>query len=299
LAIRFAIETLPPFLMAGARFVVAGGVLYGWARRRGAARPTRFHWRAATVVGGLMLLGGNGGVVWAEQRVFSSLAALMIATVPLWMALLDWVRPGGVRPGNGVVVGLALGFAGVVLLATAGAGAGDHYLEPAGAIVLVLAALSWSIGSLYSRGARLPASPFLATAMEMLMGGALLLVVGLLTGEWTQLGMQVSFRSFLALGYLIVFGSIVAFTAYIWLLRVTTPARASTYAYVNPVVAVLLGWALGNEPLTPRTLLAAAVIIVAVVFITTYRARGEARHAAQDVAGAMTGQDAAVCDCTT
>jgi drug/metabolite transporter (DMT)-like permease len=131
-----------------------------------------------------------------------------------------------------------------------------------------------------------------------LVGGMLLLVVGLVTGEWTQLGMQVSLRSFLALGYLIVFGSLVAFTAYIWLLRVTTPSRASTYAYVNPVVAVLLGWALGDEPLTPRTLLAAAVIVVAVVFITTYRARGEARRGREVVTGAMTGQDAAAYDCT-
>jgi drug/metabolite transporter (DMT)-like permease len=275
LAIRFAIETLPPLLMAGTRFVVAGTLLYSWTRLRGAPRPARLHWSAAAIVGGLMLLGGNGGVSWAEQRVFSSLAALLIATVPLWMALLDWRRRGGVRPSGGGAVGLIFGFVGVALLVSPGELAGSSHMDPVGAIVLLLAALSWAAGSLYSRQAQLPGSPLLAISMEMLAGGVLLLAAGLVTGEGARLELsQVSPRSVLALGYLIVFGSLMAFSAYIWLLRVSTPARASTYAYVNPVVAVFLGWALGGEPLTLRTLLAAAVIVAAVVIIT-YQAHRE------------------------
>ncbi len=275
LGIRFAIETVPPLLMAGTRFAVAGTMLYSWTRLRGAPRPTRLHWSAAAVVGGLMLLGGNGGVSWAEQRVFSGLAALLIATVPLWMALLDWKRRGGVRPSGRGAVGLVFGFVGVALLVGPGELAGSSHMDPLGAMVLLLAAFSWAAGSLYSRQAQLPDSPLLAISMEMLTGGVLLLAAGLVTGEGARLEVsQVSPRSVLALGYLILFGSLVAFSAYIWLLKVSTPARAATYAYVNPVVAVILGWALGGEPLTLRTLLAAAVIVSAVVIIT-YQARKE------------------------
>jgi drug/metabolite transporter (DMT)-like permease len=275
LGIRFAIETVPPLLMAGTRFVVAGTILYSWTRLRGAPRPARLHWSAAAIVGGLMLLGGNGGVSWAEQRVFSGLAALLIATVPLWMALLDWRRRGGVRPSGRGAVGLIFGFVGVALLVGPGELAGSSHMDPLGAVVLLLAAFSWAAGSLYSRQAQLPGSPLLAISMEMLTGGVLLLAAGLVTGEGAKLELsQVSPRSVLALGYLIVFGSLIAFSAYIWLLRVSTPARAATYAYVNPVVAVFLGWALGGEPLTLRTLLAAAVIVAAVVIIS-YQARKE------------------------
>lgn len=279
LAIRFAIETLPPFFMAGTRFVIAGAVLYGFARLRGASPPARFHWGTAAVVGGLLLLGGNGGVSWAEQLVPSGLAALLIATVPLWMVVLDWVWHGGVRPGGRVAVGLLSGFAGVALLVSPGELAGGSHVDPVGAAVLMLAALSWAAGSLYSRRARLPDSPLLGTAMEMFAGGVLLLMAGLVTGEWARLEIdEVSLRSVLSVGYLIVFGSLIGFTAYIWLLKVTTPARVSTYAYVNPVVAVFLGWALASEPLTFRTLLAAAVIVTAVVLITTSRASGAAEY---------------------
>ncbi len=275
LAIRFAVETFPPFLMAGIRFLAAGAILYPWSRLRGALPPARSHWLAATVVGGLLLLGGNGGVVWAAQRVPSGLTALLIGTVPLWMALLDWLRRGGAKPNNGVIVGLLLGLFGIVLLVDPGKISGARQVDLAGAAVLILASLSWATGSLYSRRAQLPASPLLATAMEMLAGGALLLIASLLVGEWTRFDSSaLSLRSWLALGYLIFFGALVGFTAYIWLLRVSTPAHVSTYAYVNPVVAIFLGWAFAGEPLTVRTLLAAAVIVAAVVIITTYRARG-------------------------
>lgn len=270
LAIRFAIETLPPFWMAGVRFLTSGILLYAWARWRGAPRPSRIHWRSAALIGGLLLVGGNGGVVWAEQRVESGVAALLVSTVPLWMVIFEWLRKGGTRPTLGVVAGLVLGFAGLVMLAKPGsAGA----LDPAGAAVLLLACVSWAWGSLRSRHVPLPKSPLLATGMEMLAGGALLMVLGLLTGEAGRLDLAgASLKSALALGYLVVFGAL-GFTAYIWLLRVTSPALVSTYAYVNPVVAVFLGWALAGEPLTGGMLAAAAVILTGVALITVFRNR--------------------------
>ncbi|HWM90424.1 MAG TPA: drug/metabolite exporter YedA [Thermoanaerobaculia bacterium] len=269
LAIRFAIETLPPFWMAGVRFLVSGVLLYGWARWRGASRPSRVHWRSAALIGALLLLGGNGGVVWAEQRVDSGLAALLVSTVPLWMVVFEWLRKGGTRPTLGVVAGLALGFAGLVMLVRPGSGG----IDPIGAAVLLLACVSWAWGSLRSRHVTLPESPLLATGMEMLSGGVFLMVVGLLTGEAGRLDLAgASMKSVLSLGYLIVFGAL-GFTAYIWLLRVTSPALVSTYAYVNPVVAVFLGWALAGEPLTGGMLGAAAVILTGVALITVFRNR--------------------------
>ncbi len=279
LAIRFADETLPPFLMAAVRFLVAGGVMYGWLRLRGAQRPTRAHWISALIVGGLLLACGNGGVVWAEQMLPSSLAALLVSTVPIWIALLGWLFPGGGRPSWKVIAGLALGFGGVALLVSGGRGAGNPAINYMGVVVVLVAAVAWASGSLYSRVARFPSTPLLGTGMEMLAGGAVLLVMGLATGEAGRLNLQVvSTKSLLGLGFLIVFGSLVAYTAYIWLLRVSTPARVSTYAYVNPVVAVFLGWAFDKEPVTGRTLLAAAVIVAAVVVITTVQAGTSARQ---------------------
>lgn len=278
LAIRFAVETLPPFLMAGTRFVVAGALLYGWRRARGFPRPTGAQWRAAAVVGGLMLLGGNGGVVWAEQWVESGTAALIVASVPLWMVLLDWLRPGGTPPRPSVWLGILVGLAGVGILMGGPRTGSANYT--AGWLVLVLASISWAIGSLYSRRAVFPA-PLLATGMQMLAGGALLLLAGVLTGELGGLDPSTfSLRSVLSLAYLIVFGSLIGFSSYVWLLRVTPPAVASTYAYVNPVVAVFLGWLLAGEQLTPRVLAASLVIVGGVALITTARARGATRRRA-------------------
>src|SRR5262249_46985019 len=258
LAIRFAVETIPPFLMAGVRFFIAGALLYILARLRGADRPKAIHLRSAAAVGGLLLVSGKGAVSWAEQSVPSSLAALLISTVPLWMTIIEWLRPGGTRPSLPVVCGLLLGFAGVALLFGPGtlvgsaAGTGASLV---GVVVILLASWSWASGSLYSRTAPLPASAPLSNGMEMLAGGALLLILGLATGEAGQVQVaQISLRSVLALLYLVIFGSIVAFSAYIWLLKTTTPARVGTYAYVNPVVAVLLGVAFNGEQLTPLTL---------------------------------------------
>jgi drug/metabolite transporter (DMT)-like permease len=269
LGIRFAIETLPPFLMAGTRFVIAGLLIYGWAQLRRPSRPTRAQWLSALVIGTLLLMGGNGAVTWAEQRIPSGVAALMVAITPCWMVLLEWLRPGGTRPTLQIVAGLVLGLGGIALLVGPQSLMGGERIDPVGAGVLVLGSLSWATGSIYSKQARVPGGPFVATGMQMLCGGVMLLLLGVLTGDIGRLDLAgVSARSVLAFLYLITFGAIVGYSAYIWLLRVSTPARVSTYAYVNPVVAVLLGWAFAGEPLTARMGLAALVIIAGVALIT-------------------------------
>jgi len=226
--------------------------------------------------------------VWAEQWVESGTAALIVATVPLWMVLLEWLGPGGKPPRASVWVGVLIGLVGVALLMGAPTGAvGEHYT--AGVIVLVLASVAWAIGSLYSRNAGLPA-PLMATAMQMLTGGGLLLLAGLVTGELQGLDPSTfSLKSALALLYLIIFGSLIGFSSYVWLLRVTPAAVASTYAYVNPVVAVFLGWLLADELITPRILLASAVIVGGVAVITTARGRRRPPPAPGPAAGADSG----------
>jgi len=261
--------------MAGTRFLVAGSMLYVWARSRGSERPSLLNWKAAAAVGGLLLFGGNGGVVWAEQTVPSGIAAVLVGTVPLWMVLIEALRPKGVRPTKGVVVGIAIGFFGVILLVgQGGLSAGGNPVPLVGALIVVGATLSWAIGSLYSRSAPLPKSSQLSTAIQMLMGSAIFFVASVISNEWAGFKLaSVSLLSSLSVAYLVFFGSLLAFTAYIWLLRVTTAAKVSTYAYVNPVVAVFLGWALAGETVTVGTIVAAGIIIAAVVVITTYRSR--------------------------
>lgn len=277
LAIRFAIETMPPLLMAGVRFIIAGAMLCAWAAIRERARPTRAHWIGTAIVGGLLLTGGNGAVSWSEQFVPSGLAALVVANTPLWMVLFEWARPGGDRLTARVIGGIALGFVGLLLLVGPGKIMGGEGVDPRSAVVLLLGTLAWAAGSIYSRSLQLPRSPRLSTGMQMLAGGSLLIVVGMLTGEGARVDLDsISLKSGLALGYLILFGAVIGFTAYSWLLTVSTAARVSTYAYVNPVVALLLGWALANEPLTPRTILAAGVILGGVALMTLSRARKSA-----------------------
>ncbi len=281
LAIRFAVETLPPFLMAGCRFVLAGLLMYGWTQLRGRPRPRASHWAAAAMVGTLMFVIGVGGVSWAEQHVPSGAAALLVAVGPLWMVLIDWLFYDGERPGAKVLGGILMGFAGVVILVGPAQLAGAARIDPFGAAVILVGTVTWSFGSLYTRQGHLPAAPVLAIGMEMLAGGVILLLVATAFGEWTQLQPSgVSLKSLLSLGYLIVFGSIVAVSAYLWLLKVSTPARVITHAYVNPIVAVFLGWALAAEPLTPRVLLASAVIIAGVLLIVTRR---EVRRVAVEI----------------
>lgn len=271
LAIRFGLETLPPFLLAGVRFSLAGALLTGWALWRGAARPTAANWKAALIAGALLFLVANGGVVWAGQHVPSSVIALMSATIPLWMVLVDWLRLGAARPSFTVFAGLALGFGGIALLVGLPTGGSDP-LYTAGILLMCVTPVGWAVGSLYSRRSRLPASPTLTTGMQLLCGGLLLLSLGLLTGELHGFDLAaVSLRSWLALAYLTVVGSIITFSAYIWLLRVEHPARVGTYAFVNPLVAVVLGAWLGAEPITAQTLAAAVLVVAGIVLITLFR----------------------------
>jgi drug/metabolite transporter (DMT)-like permease len=278
LAIRYAIETIPPFIMGGIRFLVSGAMLYAWARYRGAPRPTRLHWRNAVIAGAFLLLGGNGAVVWAEQFVPSGLTALLVSILPFWLVIIEWARPPRRRPSSVILAGLVLGFIGIIVLIGPGNVGGHGDIRPLGALVLILGSLSWAIGSFWSRDAQLPQSGLLTTGMEMLGGGALLLIVGALSGELSRFDMhQVSKVSTIGLVYLITFGSLIGFTSYIWLLDKVSPARLGTYAYVNPVVAVLLGWAIAGEKLSIRTGVAAAIVICAVALITTARSSKGAR----------------------
>jgi drug/metabolite transporter (DMT)-like permease/nitroimidazol reductase NimA-like FMN-containing flavoprotein (pyridoxamine 5'-phosphate oxidase superfamily) len=271
-AILVAIETMPPFLMTGARFFIAGAILVAWKARSAQGPVTGAHWRSAARIGGLMMAGGTGLVALAEQWVPSGVAALLIVTVPMWMVWVDWLAYAGPRPTGRIVLGLVLGIAGVAMLI----GPGEILaapVPPLGAAIIVFAALLWSIGSLESRHATAPAgSPLLTVGMRMLAAGAILMVVGTLTGEWARVDLAaVSARSWLAFGYLIFFGSIIAFSAYYWLLRVAAPSAVATYAFVNPVVAIGLGWALAGEPIGWNTVVAAALIIGAVAMITLRR----------------------------
>ena len=269
LSIRFAVETIPPFLMAGTRFLVAGLILYVWRRLAGDPSPTPRQWRSAVIVGLLLLLGGNGLVSWAEQHVASGIAALMIASVPLWMALIDTLRPRGIIPDRRIVLGLLVGFGGLALLVTSSKSvSASEGINPLGIGSLLLASLLWSIGSVYSRDADMPESSLLGTGIEMFGGAAGLFLVGTFAGEWRALHLAaITSRSLLGLAYLITFGSLIGFVSYAWLLRNAPLSLVSTYAYVNPVVAIFVGAWLGNELINGRIIIAALVIIGSVVVI--------------------------------
>jgi drug/metabolite transporter (DMT)-like permease len=222
------------------------------------------------VAGALLLFVGNGGVSWAEQTVPSGVTALLVATVSLWLVIVDWLRPGGVRPVPRVVMGLALGFGGLVLLVGPAHLGGSERVDPRGATVLVIASLAWACGSLYSKHGGMPSSPMLGVAMQSFAGGVILLIVALFAGEFRSLHLStITLRSWLALGYLIVFGSGIGFSAYIYILQKSTAARVATYAFVNPVVALFLGWLIASETITLRTILAAAIILTAVILVVT------------------------------
>lgn len=278
LAIRFCVETMPPFLSAAIRFAVAGLLMFTWCRLRGTPWPTRLHWRNTFVIGTLLLLGGNGLVTWAEQWVPSGLAALLVACLSLWMVLFAWVAEPANRPGAKALFGLALGFLGVGVLVQPGGDLGSDPQLLAGAGALIAATAFWALGSVWSRRVELPENALMVTGMEMLGGAAALTIVAALHGDFQRLDVaSISPASWAALAYLIVFGSIVAFSAYVWLLKVSSTSKVATYAYVNPIVAVFLGWAIADEPVTATTLLAAGIIIGAVVLITTDRGRGGRR----------------------
>jgi len=293
LAIKYAIESVPPFLMTAVRFLIAGGVLYVWSMFRPTASPANGHvsraraWRDAFIVGGLLIVGGTALVGWAELSVPSGITSLILATTPLWMVLLEGVSSGR-APAPRVLAGVAVGLGGLAILiwpSLVSPGAGIDLL---GVGALALAALTWSAGALYSRRARLPASAARATGMQMIAGAALSLVVGIALGEHRALSVaDITPASLAAIGYLVIAGALVGFSAYLWLIRVSTPSRVATHAYVNPVVAVLLGWAVLGEAVTSRTGIAMAVIVAAVVLIvsapaTALRADGRAPSRSRD-----------------
>ena len=272
LAIRFAVETLPPFLMLFARFFTAGVLMYVFLRWRGVPRPSAREWAGAAVVGGLLLLGGTGAVAWAEQWIPSGLAALIVAIVPVWMVLLDWAGPAKRKPTRAVIAGLVLGLVGVAVLVGPVELSGGGKMQFIGSAVVVFGTLSWATGSVYGIRLPHPSSPWMSAALQMTAGGVLLLAFGTAMGEWARVDPgQMSARSLGALAYLVVFGSLIAFAAYVFLLRHEVPARVGSYAYVNPVVAVFLGWALAAEPVTARTIVAASIILTGVVLIVSHR----------------------------
>jgi drug/metabolite transporter (DMT)-like permease len=273
LAIRFMVETMPPFLAAGMRFLVAGIILYVWQRMGGVPNPKKVELRSAAIIGLLLLMGGTGFLSWAESRVPSGIASLFIATVPLWMVVIDAVRPHGSKASGMVWAGVLVSLAGTALLINPWQPhTGSPGLNPLGVGVLFFAAVSWSIGSLYGRNAPLPASPLMGTALEMLAGAFGLFLLGSIVGEWGQFHpAAISMRSLGGLVYLVIFGSCIGFVAYTWLLRNAPTPIVSTYAYVNPVVAIVLGSFVGNEPLESLEIVSAIVIIAGVVLITTAR----------------------------
>ncbi len=269
LAIRFAVETLPPFLMAGSRFFAAGAILFAWTCWQRQPWPSWVEWRDAAITGTLMLLGGNGGVTWAEkQGIPSSVAALMVAIVPLWIVLLEW-RAGRIsRPSLKIFAGLALGFAGVALLVLQGQGYDGTALSLVGLLALLVATISWAYGSLFSRRAVRPRSVLHAISLQMLTGGAIMMLFGAGLSEFS--GLDPATFTAASVGawlYLMIAGALIGFTAYAWLLQVCAPAKVSTYAFVNPVIAVALGCTLGNEPFSLRLVFATALIAAAVLLI--------------------------------
>lgn len=269
LAIKFAIATIPPFMMLSWRFFPAGMILLAILKLRGHRWPGRRETIAASLVGVLMLAGGTGAVAWAERTIHSGLAALLVAVVPMWMVVLDWLRPGGPRPSTRVVGGLAIGFSGVALIV----GPTRDMFGTSGivaAAAVLFGTICWAVGSVYSRHVRMPKSSLMASAVQMLAAGAFLAALSFASGETAGFDLgAVSRASLLSVAYLVVFGSLVAYAAYVWLLHHTTPARVSTYAFVNPLVALGLGVWLGSESFDPATLVAAALILGSVVLITS------------------------------
>lgn len=276
LGIKIAVETLPPFLMASARFLIAGFIAMAWIALTRGFKATRRQWIDNSIIGALLLLGGNGLVSWSEQKIPSGIATLVVSLGPLFIVLLDWAvlffsrdKSRGNRPTLATFLGVGLGIIGLVVLVGPSLGKGGAQLDPWRVGGLVLACFSWSLGSIYTRYARTPAEPFTAAAIQMLAGSVWLFMASLLMREPAHFHFAlVSGRSLIAWSYLIVAGSLIGFTTFVWLMKHSTPALVSTYAYVNPIVAVFLGWMFAGEAVGTRMFIAAAVIIAGVAIIT-------------------------------
>jgi drug/metabolite transporter (DMT)-like permease len=285
LAIRFTVETIPPFLSGSLRFVVSGAILFAWRWLAGDPKPTASNWKAAAIVGTLLLAGGNGLVSLAEKTVPSGVAALVIATSPFWLVLFESLRAGGSKPSWLTILGLVIGFSGVfILIGPANITGSNQHIETFGALLLLTAPILWSLGSIYARGADMPKSTLMSTGMQMLAGSVSLFIISVMTGELNGFSFaQVSTRSWLGLIYLITFGSLIGFVSYGWLLQNAPVSLLSTYAYVNPVVAVFLGWLLADEDLTPRIIIASVIIIGSVILINWARQASAKKEAVQAV----------------
>lgn len=293
LAIHFAVQSIPPFFMTGVRFLVAGLVLYIWRRWAGDPAPTRTQWRSSVVIGNLLLVGGIGGVTWAEQYVPSGIAALIIAATPLWVVLVEAMRRRGTRPTWITTTGVLVGLTGITILIDPLKTSGDqHGYSVIGIIALLLAALSWAIGSIYSHQVDLPKSALLSTGVQLLAGSAGSFVLGLVTGEAGRLDISgITLQSVAGLAYLIVVGSLIGFVCYTWLLRVAPTTLVITYAYVNPLVAVILGSLLAQEVLTTKVILATPLILSAVVLIYARNRKGKPVEQPRAVLQAPAGED--------
>ncbi|MEO7414997.1 MAG: EamA family transporter [Opitutaceae bacterium] len=278
LGIRVAVETMPPFLMAGSRFVLAGGILFAILKFRGAPSPHWAQWRANTVIGIFLLLGGNGLVVWAERFIPSGITALLVGVSPLFIVLTEWAWRGGTRPTALTMAALLLGFGGVTWLAAPWENPAQGGLHPGGIVAILVACMFWAVGSIYSRHSKHGADAFMASAIQMIGGGAALLIAAVAHRDFQQLDLNgITPKAWGAFVYLVLVGSLVGFSTFVWLMKHSTPARVSTYAYVNPVVAVFLGWWLLDEPIGPRTLVASTIIVAAVAIITVQKSRTAAK----------------------
>lgn len=274
LAMRIGLRTFPPLLLAGTRLLLAGLIMGAYAWGRGARIQGRRQWRAVAIAGALLFLGGHGFLYWGQARVTAGVAAVLFATIPLWMILLEGFSASGIRLGWRAVSGLVLGSLGVLLLVGPAALLGAGRVNLPGAAAILVGSFSWAMGSIYCSKAHLPHSAALAGSLEMLIGGALLLATAPLLGETRSFHWaQVSAASWLAVGYLVLFASMIGFSCYLWLLKKASPARVSTYAYVTPLVAVVLGWALLHEPITVRTLGAIALLLGAVALIVRQQSK--------------------------
>ena len=273
LAIRVGVREVPPFLLASMRFLVAGVVLFGWMRLKGTPSPSRREWASASLLAVCIFVLDYGLLFWAEQRVPSGIAAVMLATIPVFMALSEILFLRTQRLTFRLALALLVGIGGVLVLVSRSLGLGEAPIDTAGAVALVIAAMSWSIASALNRKLPLPESKGMSSGAQMLVGGILLAVAAAAFGEFRGFHIEaVSRGAWFALAYLIVAGSIIGFTAYVWLLHHESPTKVGTYAYVNPVVAVIVGYFLGGETVGPRTLLGTLLVLVSVVVITTTRA---------------------------
>lgn len=283
LAIRYAIESIPPLLMMAMRHVLAGGILYAVTRLRGVPAPSLRDWKFPAIVGTILFLGGHGSLAWAEQRVPSGIAALLVATLPMWILLLARVSRTEEKFSARAIAGVVLGFLGVLILFGPDAWHHNGELNLVGALAVLFGNFLWAAGTIYMRKVTMPASSVMSAAMQMIAGGASLAIAGTLSGEASRLhSASVSLQSWLSLLYLVVFGSIIAFTAYTWLHTVVKPSRVATYAYVNPVVAVLIGWAFAHEPVGVFTVVAMVIILIGVALVNSGTKQG---HRSETVRG--------------